>query len=321
MFSVSAAKRARRSARFGDGASSGFANTPGDSLAVLASVAATSAAPAPPVAGPTQKKRRNMNPLAVNAAEARYLPETSAQCYLNGSLAREDAGGRTIKMRFARARKAAKACWAVVVDEKTRDWYEYTNGKLTSTLASQRRGAIAFLYEHIHESPDESEWKGTDGTIQKISRALHIPLGSAALVRKVLEDVVRATDAGEEYDPDGNLHHGATVVLEPDGREAAIIADCQELGVSIGQTAALLNVRRAQRNAHRQLAEDHEDYCAPVSYHAVQAFIARHPGFNLHKRGTKKSGSDDPGESRVASAVDASLSHRTRARRFQVGEG
>ena len=54
------------------------------------------------------------------------MPETSAQCYLNGSRAREDGGERMVKQKFARARKAAKASWAVVVDEKTRDWYEYT---------------------------------------------------------------------------------------------------------------------------------------------------------------------------------------------------
>ena len=59
----------------------------------------------------TAKKKRVRDPLATNAYEALYKPETQAQCFLNGLKARTEPDGRMVKMRFDKSRRAAHAQW------------------------------------------------------------------------------------------------------------------------------------------------------------------------------------------------------------------
>jgi hypothetical protein len=59
----------------------------------------------------TAKKKRVRDPLATNAYEALYKPETQTQCLLNGLKARAEPDGRMVKMRFGKSRRAAHAQW------------------------------------------------------------------------------------------------------------------------------------------------------------------------------------------------------------------
>ena len=68
-----------------------------------------------------------------------------------------------------------------------------------------------------------------------------------------------------------------------------------ESGLGLGQSTVHVNVLRAQLNAAKEYQEGDENYLAPVSYSAVQGFVARCSAFDLHTRATKKSGKDDKG--------------------------
>ena len=42
-------------------------------------------------------------------------------------------------------------------------------------LQSSRRFAVAYLFEHVHDNPSESEWQGRGGVLGKVMRRLDIP--------------------------------------------------------------------------------------------------------------------------------------------------
>ena len=42
-------------------------------------------------------------------------------------------------------------------------------------LQSSRRFAVAYLFEHVHGNPQESEWQGRGGVLGKVMRRLDIP--------------------------------------------------------------------------------------------------------------------------------------------------
>ena len=300
-------KRVRRGAGHDDGGLTGAATTPGDGLrAVPFRPLSSNTAPTPPDAAgaaPVASKKRR-DPLATTAHERRYLSETSTQCYLSTRRAREEPDGRIVKARFDRARMAAQVSHTgIVVEVTTRALVEYKDGAVTGRLASLRRGAVAFLFEHAFGRPSSENWGGQNGTVARIRQVLGIPLGSAALVRQVLEDAAAAVEDGIDYDPDARLHAtGRHVLIEPGSREAGIIAGAMETGLGLAQSTVMVNAVRMQLNRVNGFKEEDDEenekdpkWLAAVSYHAVQGFVDRNDAFDLHKRETKKSGKEDKG--------------------------
>ena len=59
-------------------------------------------------------------------------------------------------------------------------------------LQSSRRCAVAYLFEHVHGNPQESEWQGRGGVLGKVMRRLDIPRTPCTVFRKVFKDVAKA---------------------------------------------------------------------------------------------------------------------------------
>ena len=292
------APQPRQSGRFAPFASPREADTPGVPCPQPESEPPPIAPAAAAGDAATQRKRRNRDPLAVNCYDARYAAETSAQCYLTSYRARAEPDGREVRRRFTRAREANLAARAgIFICVETGDVEEYcAAGTMTAALTYARRAAIFFFFTLEMNSPPKSMWNGQNGIIAQLRRRLSIPVGSSALVRKVLEDVLQAEAEDREYDPDWNRHRaGRPVAIAKDSEEAEIIADAMEHGLGIAAAAHAVNILRVQVNVLNGWGEGHELALAKVSWHAVQGFIERSPTFDLHKRETKKSGKDDKG--------------------------
>ena len=151
-------------------------------------------------------------------------------------------------------------------------------------LQSSRRCAIAYLFEHVHGNPPESEWQGHGGVIGQVMRRLDIPQNSMHCVRKVFMDVAKAIKNNDPYDPhSGPRDRGRNVAIKKDSREAAVVFIGMKSGIGITETTVLVNEYRASATIKR------------VSWTAVKNFIHRNSDLmQLHKRAVKKSGKDDP---------------------------
>ena len=126
----------------------------------VASVASSGSKRRPSPTETKPKKRRNRDPLAVNAYEAGYLPETSTQGYFHGARAKSESGNAILKMRFNKARVAVRASQKVINEDAMGNITASEDGSLTYTLALARRWSIYFLYEHVLGSPPENKWTG-----------------------------------------------------------------------------------------------------------------------------------------------------------------
>ena len=89
-----------------------------------------------------------------------------------------------------KAEHAAQSYWANYFEiDDDGDMHEYqaeTNAKLGEGVAASRRAAIAYFYEHVYGSPDDSDqcpWDGQTGLVAKIRVRVGIPVGSARLVK------------------------------------------------------------------------------------------------------------------------------------------
>ena len=243
----------------------------------------------------------------MNAYEASYLPETSTQVYLYGARAKSESGNAILKMRFNKARVAVRASQKVINEDAMGNITANEDGSLTYTLALARRWSIYFLYEHVLGSPPEDKWAGRSGTITSIRRILGIPLGSNGCVRKVLSDVCAADTAVVEYDPTADMAHGGVPKIVEGTEQARIVSDAMASGVGIGQAAVLVNVFRARLNATLGEIDPDAPELKPISWSAVRGFVERSPSFELHKRGTKKSGKNDEGTHTLVPVYQRSL--------------
>ncbi len=152
-------------------------------------------------------------------------------------------------------------------------------------LSNSRREAIRYYYEYIFGCPKEGTldeegndlWTKLASTIQDI---LLMPKGSFREIKVVFRDVYDALKKREVYD--STVHgRGRHSIIEPESDDSLVVFNAKRSGLSIYEATIVLNQFRIQNDL------------SPVSYHAVQAFIARSPVINLHKRGTKKAGSND----------------------------
>ena len=134
------------------------AKTPAAKAGRVASIASSGSKRRPSPTETKPKKRRNRDPLAVNAYEASRLPETSTQAYLHGARAKSESGNAILKMRFNKARVAVRASQKVINEDAMGNMTASTDGSLTYTLALARRWSIYFLYEHVLGSPPENKW-------------------------------------------------------------------------------------------------------------------------------------------------------------------
>ena len=161
---------------------------------------------------------------------------------------------------------------------------EISKKTLAPGQACERRVAISFIFVALCGSPPESEWAGHDGVISEICKRLDIDSNSRASVKKVLHDVVAAGETAEKYDPSAGCRERgvASALILPGSTEARLVYDAKRAGLSITETAVLVNEVRG--------AIGLEEIC----WSAVQGFIERDPIIKVLTRETKKSGKTDP---------------------------
>ena len=193
-------------------------------------------------------------------------------------------------------------------------------GSLTYTLALARRWSIYFLYEHVLGSPPENKWTGRSGTITSIRHILSIPVGSKDCVRKVLSDVCAADTAVVEYDPTADMAHGGVPKIVGGSEQARIVSDAMASGVGIGQAAVLVNAFRARLNATLGEIDPDALELKPISWRAVRGFVERSAAFDLHKRGTKKSGKNDEGTHTLVVSCLSTLTFDCLRDRIRLGD-
>ena len=148
--------------------------------------------------------------------------------------------------------------------------------------AFARRFAIYYLFKVKHELCPEEEWHRRN-IVVNISNDLGIPSGSRQSVINILRNILK-TPNDELYDPNANMssrgRHGS---IEPDSTEAQLVYNALEKGISICQTAVILNLYRESLIPIKD----------PISWSTVERFIEASPVVYRHRRQTKKSGKDD----------------------------
>lgn len=160
-------------------------------------------------------------------------------------------------------------------------------GPLTKGLSVARRCAIRYYFEYVFGAPaedalDERDGRIWDGVAYLIEDLLLMPAGSRAIVFQVFRDVLEALEAKEIYDPSkGPKKRGNIALIQEDTPEALIVINSMRCGLSLAESTSILNSYLLY----------HER--GPVSYAAVQRYAARSKVVDLHRRGTKKAGSND----------------------------
>ena len=79
--------------------------------------------------------------------------------------------------RLKRALSAASKKWTFLIDDGGGMFDCSPEGVRMEGegLQSSRRFAVAYLFEHVHGKPPESEWQGRGGVLGKVMRRLDIP--------------------------------------------------------------------------------------------------------------------------------------------------
>lgn len=118
-------------------------------------------------------RKRNRDPLSVNAHEQRSAKESQLRRYWLETRARDDSRELVVS-RFLRAVAAAAARWGfndnVCIDD---DVDFVPDVVLGPGDAERRRAAIEFVFVVIHGAPEEPTWR-EEGIIGDIMRRLGI---------------------------------------------------------------------------------------------------------------------------------------------------
>lgn len=132
------------------------------------------------------KRKRIRDPLATSVQEFRYFPETSSNCYLEGSLALRYPDSSQIKAK----RQKGFNLHSVKSPLSKLGLIEIPDGVDSSPgFYSARREAIHYFYI-LFGSPSEDEL--SDGeVVPEICRRLIIPSNSRRHVLNVLKDIIQ----------------------------------------------------------------------------------------------------------------------------------
>lgn len=186
------------------------------------------------------RRKRIRDPLATTVNEFKYFPETSSNCYLEGSLALRHPDSSQIKAK----RKQGFNLHSVKSPLRNMDLIEIPDGIDNSPgFYSARRDAIHYFYI-LFGSPSEDQL--SDGeVVSEICRRLIIPSNSRRHVLNVLKDIIELE--GNKYSSK-RKHEPSTRAISDHDEEAELIMDYMEKGLGITQTTFLVNINREKNN-------------------------------------------------------------------------
>ena len=164
-----------------------------------------------------------------------------------------------------------------------------SSSPLSAGMAKARRYAILYVYTEVYGCAPENKWDDFDDDYGMrlptiIMKHLMIPRGSYQAVITAMREMYAAHENGETYDPSGNLMSrcGAKVKIVEMSPQAELVYSSMERGMGLGNTLVLLNAWR-----RRKLLP------GPISYGALQRFVANSPVLKIDKRELRKAGTDD----------------------------
>ena len=260
---------------------------------------------------PEKKKRRSADAVAlgVTRKQAKYerasLGDGSGLSHLlTGSKARVDPQ-HAYPSAKKRAKTAAKSSWAEYIEWKKSSslevcsktgailsitWNRDGEGvrdPLSPGSAKRRKFAVQFLFSEVFGSPKELEWAAPNFHLRLslpriIMDMLDVPSNSKEAVITAMRAMIKAQEAGVEYDPSGEIKagRGAKVLIEDYTPQADVVYRTMESGMSLGNTMVVLNQwRRAKKMTP-----------SSISYGCLQRFVQHSPVIVLEKRETVKAG-------------------------------
>ena len=142
------------------------------------------------------RKRGVLAELNDNAYEERYAEKETTDSILRRGLT--VGHGRA---RNKRAMKAVKATRPVALPFSPPAAADDNKRSFALGEAAEKWVAIKLVFSHVFGSPPSEEGEGRGGVIAQICARLSIQPGSAHRVKEVLEEIVKAAEAGEAYDP------------------------------------------------------------------------------------------------------------------------
>ena len=232
-----------------------------------------------------KKTRRPRGSLGPTAHEDRYsTPSQSADHWLGKRARRDQTGSEALEMSRRNCAKV-QSSWpdAIVSPEPLALPPPRLNMNTAGDgLATSRREAIRYFYVAILGSPPASAWRGRGGTISLICKQLVIGKDSRRHVEAVLNDIT-SQDDGEYYNASSSNHVGGRYPRLVDGTaEALVVCRAIAKGSSIGVATQFLNTHLEAQNLPR------------ISWSSVQGYVSSSRAIMLHRRQSKKSGSQDP---------------------------
>lgn len=194
-------------------------------------------------------KRKRKGSAKLNAAAARRRATKEQACLLEEARREDNNEGEGAGEGEGESEEGENE-----EDEITIEHYfiqEEGNGETIKILGKKAldritafRIAVAYVFANKYGSePDESKWKGKNGTQAKIRMDLNIH------ERTVLEDIMRdhlqCARLGTKYQGESNMSNaGRKPILTTTSVEAQIVADSTERGCSIPQACVLVNQHR-----------------------------------------------------------------------------
>lgn len=134
-----------------------------------------------------------------------------------------------------------------------------------------RSHAIAYHYVHVLGCPPPDQWKGPDGTIQKLKQILQLPKARDALT--VMERVYDALQQNVLYDPyhyPSRQKQGRKELIPPGSEQAKVLVASKRAGRTLSECAADVN---GWIEAHNETVEDEDEklpaVCLATVYRAM----------------------------------------------------
>ena len=202
-------------------------------------------------------KRKNIrDPLAITAHEFRRIPDTSRNCYLEGSLALRHPTSSQIKSKRLKGFYLHTPLNESIEMGHTNIPDDADN---SPGFYAARRDAIHYFYL-LFGSPSEAEL--ADGeVVSEICRRLLISTRSKRHVINILNEIIHSKE--RKFHSKRKLHIPLSNTINDHGEEAKIIMDFMEKGLGITQTTFLVNLTR-EKNGKQ-----------PVARNTIESYVNR----------------------------------------------
>jgi hypothetical protein len=230
-------------------------------------------------------KKRNRNNLESNWRDETYKAVSQVADYWISTERAQVTTEKAVRGHY-HAKMASEASheW----DENERhSWDSTENGRVNgkdkkdASFFIDRRIAMKFLFQNIFMSPAKALWHQMK-LIPSMCHMLNISLNSHT---KVHAQLTRISDLKEAYNGKIAEGSGSIAYIQHGTRQADIIYDCVQKGLSSKETTVVLNVWRDKQ----------EIPLYPICRSAVQFFITQNPCVITSKIQAKKSGKSEEG--------------------------